>query len=69
VTFEDYVDFVRVYVRNHPEQRPGQAAVNVLRSLVSHAYLADKVMHDLGIDPWDRLDLLGAFFQAVEERW
>lgn len=69
MTFEDYVDFVRVYVRNHPEQRPGQAAMNVLRMLVTHAYLYDKVRWDLGVNPWDDQSQLTAWYRAVEERW
>lgn len=69
MTFGDYLSFVIVYATRHPEQRLGQVAVNVLRSLSSHAHVADTVMYDLGIDPWDEVDRVDEWFRAVWERW
>ena len=69
MTFGDYVAFCIVYWTRHPEQRFGQAAVNVLRTLDSRAYLVHKVMCDLGIDPWDDQTQVDAWFKAVWERW
>lgn len=68
MTYADYLAFVRVYRENHPEQRFGQAAVNVLRSITSHAYLVDTAQ-DRDIDPFNRDDLKWKFLLHVKESW
>ena len=69
MTFGDYLAMSVVYWTRHPEQRFGQALVNVMRSLNSHFYLADKLMFDLGIDPWDDQSQVDRWLKEAWERW
>lgn len=70
MTVEEYWQEVRTYLESNPSQRPGQAAMNVLREKRPDLY--DQIYLNRNLNPWNDprpLQELFSFAIWITQHW